>query len=76
MEHGCSCSSRLIQISEINIIDYFSFRFLTYHCLLYNETSWCQADSPGPPMLMKNQLHNLSISSDQTSRPATSPVNS
>ena len=26
-------------------------------------------------MLMKNQLHNLSISNDQTSRPATSPVN-
>ena len=61
-----------MQIFEMNIIHCFSFRFLTYHCLLYNQTSWCQADSPGPPMLLENQQHNLSTSSNHTSRPTTS----
>ena len=59
-----------IQISETNITGCLSFRFLTYHCVLYNETSWCQPDSQGTP------LFNFSASSDQTSRPTTSSVHS
>ena len=46
---------------------YFTFdRFLTYHCLLYNETSWCQPGSQPPLKLTDNQLHSLTHKTDPT----------
>ena len=57
-------TARLNMTSYIH--NYILLRFLTFHCLLYNETSWCQGDSRDPS---NNQTHlqNVSASSDQTS---------
>ena len=45
-----------------------SHRFLTYYCLLYNETSWCQPGSQ-PPLIPTNsqtQLQSLTYRTDPT----------
>lgn len=33
---------------------YFSIRFLTYHCLFFNETSWCEPGSDSPLKYREN----------------------
>ena len=45
-----------------------SHRFLTYHCLLYNETSWCQPGSQSPlkPTDNQTQLQSLTYRTDPT----------
>ena len=46
---------------------YFSsVRFLTYHCLLYNETSWCQPSSQPPSKPTNSQLQSLTHKTDST----------
>ena len=47
----------------------FSYRFLTYHCLLYNETSWCQPSGQFPLKLTTNiqtQVQSLTHKIDST----------
>ena len=45
-----------------------SHRFFTYHCLLYNETSWCQPGSQPPlkPTDNQTQLQSLTFTTDST----------
>ena len=47
----------------------FSYRFLTYHCLLYNETSWCQPGGQFPLKQTTNiqtQVQSLTHKTDST----------
>ena len=55
------------------ILDYFSYRFLTFHCLLYNETSWCQANNQIPSKLMSNHT-NVSTSGIKTLSPTPNTI--
>ena len=59
------CKHNLLH-TYVYVLNCFFLRFLTFHCLLYYETSWCQADSQVPS---NNQIHlqNVGASSDQTS---------